>query len=195
MTADPDQTERGLARPVQQLSADQQIAMDEIVAGPRGECSGPFVPLLRSPELMTHLQRAGQYLRFGASLDGRHLELVVLMVARRWDQQFEWSFHCPLALRAGIALEDVLALARGERPTGLDEQGAAVWALVDELHRTTQVTDATYARAMAVLGEVAVVETVVTAGYYATLAMVMNTARTAAVREAPVPLLHLAERE
>lgn len=153
--------------------------MAEIVTGPRGECSGPFAALLRSPELMTHLQRAGQHLRYESVLEQRLIELIVLIVARRWDQQFEWAAHSPLATKAGIAVDDVEALARGDRPVGLDEAATTVWELIDELHRTGQVEDGTYSRAIAHLGDIGVIEAVVTAGYYGTLAMVMNTARTA----------------
>lgn len=185
MVADSDYVERDLAHLPEPLSAAQQVAIEEIVAGPRGECSGPFAVLLRTPELMTHLQRVGKHLRYESALDQRLVELVVLMVARRWDQEFEWAVHSPLAIRAGIVATDVEALARGDRPAGLDDAAAMVWELIDELHRTGQVCDATYSRAMAQLGEVKVIEAVVTAGYYGSLAMVMNTARTA---PSPAPI-------
>jgi 4-carboxymuconolactone decarboxylase len=188
MTVRPDRPQRALAHPPETLSAAQEAAVAELVAGPRGECSGPFVPLLRSPEVMNHLQRAGLQLRFESVLEQRLVEFIVLLVARRWDQQFEWAMHSPLAIRAGLAIEVVEAVARAERPAGLDEPAAAVWELIDELHRTGQVSDATYSQGMAQLGEVGVVEAVVTAGYYATLAMIMNTARTSAPGPGAVPL-------
>lgn len=166
--------------PEDRLSPAQRAALDEITAGPRGGAIGPFGPLLRSPELMTRLQRTGEYLRFSSPLDRRLFELVVLCVARWWDQQFEWSHHRPLAVDAGLDPAVADAIAEGRRPLGLDPAAAAVWDLVDELHRTRVVTDGTYARALAELGEAGVVEVVATAGYYTTLAMVLNTAGTPA---------------
>jgi len=80
-------------------------------------------------------------------------------------------------LDAGV----VDAIGEGRRPPAMDPAAAAVWDLLDELHRTRQVGDDTWARALAELGDAAVVEVVGTAGYYTTLAMVMNVART------PVP--------
>jgi 4-carboxymuconolactone decarboxylase len=62
----------------------------------------------------------------------------------------------------------------------MDAAAAAIWDLLDELYRSRRVSDETYARALAELGEVGVVEVVATAGYYSTLATVMNTARTPA---------------
>ena len=57
--------------------------------------------------------------------------------------------------------------------------------LVDELQRTRQVSDATYAAAVGALGEERVVEAVATAGYYTTLAMTMNAAGTPPPDDAP----------
>lgn len=167
--------------PEDQLTSEQRAALAAITAGPRGGAVGPFVPLLRSPELMTRLQRTGEYLRFESPLERRLFEMAVLFVARRWDQQFEWGHHHPLALAAGLDPAVADAIATGRRPTEMDQAAAAVWDLLDDLHRTKGVADETYRRALAELGEAGVLELVVTAGYYTTLAMVMNTART------PVP--------
>jgi 4-carboxymuconolactone decarboxylase len=48
----------------------------------------------------------------------------------------------------------------------------------EELQKNQSVTDATYARALAKLGEQGVVDALGITGYYTLLAMVMNTART-----------------
>lgn len=167
--------------PDEELTPEQRTAVAEISSGPRGGVIGPFAPLLRSPELMTRLQKVGEHLRFTSPLDRRLFEMTILFVSRWWDQDFEWSYHLPLALRAGLDPAVADAIGEGRRPDGMDPAAAAVWDLLDELHRTRQVGDATYARALAVLGDAGVVEVVGTAGYYTTLAMVMNVART------PVP--------
>jgi 4-carboxymuconolactone decarboxylase len=170
-----------------QLTPEQRVAAAEISAGPRGAVIGPFAPLLRSPELMTRLQRTGEYLRFSSPLERRLFEMTILVVARWWDQQFEWGFHHPIALQAGLDPAVADAIAEGRRPDGMDEAAAATWDLLDELHRTRGVSDETYARAVAQLGEPGVVDVVGTAGYYTTLAMVMNTARTPAPGGALLP--------
>lgn len=164
----------------EQMTAEQRAAAAEISSGPRGAVIGPFAPLLRSPELMTRLQKVGEYLRFESPLDRRLFEMTILWVARWWDQQFEWTYHHPLALEAGLDPAISEAIAEDRRPEGMDAAAAVVWDLLDELHRTRRVSDETYARALAEVGEVGVVEVVTTAGYYTTLATVMNTARTPA---------------
>ncbi|MEO3860531.1 carboxymuconolactone decarboxylase family protein [Acrocarpospora sp. B8E8] len=161
-----------------ELTAAQRAAVDRITAGPRGGISGPFVPLLRSPELMTRLQLVGEHIRFGGVLDDDLRELVILTVARHWDQGYEWAFHHPIAVAKGVPLEVIESVGQGKRPhTGRPEL-RLVWDLVDELQRTGGVGDEVYTAAAKALGEEQVVAAVATAGYYTTLAMVMNVART-----------------
>ena len=54
----------------------QKKAADALSAGPRGSVKGPFIPLLRSPELMERLQKVGEYLRFQSALEPRRRHLV-----------------------------------------------------------------------------------------------------------------------
>jgi 4-carboxymuconolactone decarboxylase len=58
---------------------------------------------------------------------------------------------------------------------------ATVYDYLGELHAKQAVSDATYARAVAAFGEAGVVDLTAVAGYYTTLAMILNVART------PVP--------
>ena len=162
------------------LSTAQQSAAEAISAGPRGALFGPFVPLLRSPELMTRLQEVGAYLRFESSVPAQLRELVILLIARDWNQDFEWGHHVPLARSAGLAEAVITAVSRRGDITG-DEQVQAVWRLTRELLDTREVTDATFEQVREIVGDAGVVDLVVTAGYYTTLAMTMNVART------PVP--------
>jgi 4-carboxymuconolactone decarboxylase len=136
---------------------------------------------------MTRLQKVGEYLRYSSPLDRRLFEMTILFVARWWDQQFEWTYHHPLALAAGLDPAIAAAIAADRRPEEMDSAAAAVWDLLDELHRTRAVSDETYGRALAEIGDVGVVEVVATAGYYTTLAVVMNTARTPAPEGSGLP--------
>ncbi len=166
--------------PDEQLTPEQAAAVAAVRAGPRGELAGNWVPLLRSPELMTRLQRLGEYLRFEKLLDDDLLELVILLVARHWDNDFEWWFHHPIALRVGLPEEVVDAVGRGRRAEQGRPEVHAVWTLVEELQRTRRVSDPVWQHAVQLLGEPKVVEVVGTCGYYTTLAMTMNAAQTPA---------------
>jgi 4-carboxymuconolactone decarboxylase len=172
-------------------SPEQQRAAQEIIDGPRGGLISPFVPLLRSPELMSHAQRMGEYLRYRSAVGLRVSELAILVTARHWDQQAEWAIHAPIAAREGIKSEVIAAIALGEQPTSMADDEAAAYALCVELLRTKQVSDVTWARAIEVFGEDGAVDLIGICGYYAFLAMVMNAARTPAPasKVEPLPLL------
>jgi 4-carboxymuconolactone decarboxylase len=158
-----------------------------LASGPRGKLAGPFVPLLRSPELMARVQKVGEFLRFESALPARIKELAILVVARHWDQPYEWSFHLPLALKAGVERGTAEAIAGRRRPEGLTAEEAAAHGLLAELLQTRQVGDEAYAAALDQFGEAGVVELIAFGGYYGLLAMVMNAARTPA-EAAEVPL-------
>jgi len=174
----PEPEERLPPPRTEEMTQEQRLAVDRISAGPRGALVGPFGPLLHSPELMTCVQQTGEFLRFQSTLDRRLFEMTVLLVARHWNQQFEWAFHEPLAREAGLADHVVDAIEKAERPRDMDDATAAVWDLVHDLHSTKEVTDGHYAAAVAAVGERGVIEVVAGVGYYTTLAMVMNMART-----------------
>jgi 4-carboxymuconolactone decarboxylase len=161
----------------------QRAAAEEIIAGPRGALISPFVPMLRSPELTTHAQRMGEYLRYRSALGLRLSELAILVTSAHWSQQVEWTIHVPIALKQGVALATVQAIARRETPTGLPEDERVVHAFCSQLLRAQRVDDATWAEAVALLGEQGVVDLTGVCGYYAFLAMMMNAARTPAPPE------------
>lgn len=152
--------------------------------GPRG----PWVPLLRSPEVMTRARAMGDYLRYNTSLEPRLSEFLILLTAREWSQQYEWYAHHDIALEAGISSEIVEAIAEGRRPDGMAEDHAVLYALFSELNHTKHVSDGTYARAIKIFGERGVMDTIGVIGYYTLLAMAMNTARTPTPDNAVVPL-------
>jgi 4-carboxymuconolactone decarboxylase len=163
------------------LSAAQRAAAAELAAGPRGGVVGPFIAALRSPELMTRLQRLGEYLRYRNALGPRLTELAVLITARAWSQPFEWAMHVGEAEKRGIASATIASIGRGRRPARMTAEEAIVYDYTHELHARQAVSDRTYARAVAAFGEAGVVDLTAVAGYYATLAMILNVART------PVP--------
>jgi 4-carboxymuconolactone decarboxylase len=164
--------------PADKLTDAQKRAVDEFRAARNADVSGPFVPMLRSPEVMSRARAMGDYLRFKSSLPPRLSEFVILLTARRWTQQYEWNAHAPLALQAGVSREVVAAIAEGRRPDGMTEEQEILYAISDELHRTQSVSDATYARGLAKFGEAGVIDALGITGYYTMLAMVLNTART-----------------
>jgi 4-carboxymuconolactone decarboxylase len=154
----------------------QRKAAAEMIAGPRKGVKGPFIPLLRSPELMDRLQKVGEYLRFQSSLEQRISELIMLIVSRDWTQHFEWFVHVPLGRKAGISEDTIAALAEGRRPSGMSEDEGLAYDFCVELLRNKGVSETTYRRAVMKFGENGVIDMIAVAGYFTTVSMVMNVA-------------------
>lgn len=165
--------------PPEKMTEAQKKAAAQIAAGPRGELRGPFISLLRSPELMTRVQQVGEYLRFQCPLDRRIMEFATLIAARFWSQSYEWQSHYQHAMKAGLKPAVADALAEGRRPPGMMEDEEIVYELLTESLHNKSVSDATYARAVAKFGEAGVVDLVTVSGYYLMLAMMLNLARIA----------------
>lgn len=172
----------------EQMSPAQQAAAQAVIDGPRGAVYGPFVPLLRSPELMECAQRMGEYLRYRSAIGTRLSELAILVTARQWDQQVEWAIHAPIAQDSGLPAAMIAAIAQRRRPQGMGAEEAAVHDFCVELHQSKRVSDATWARAQALFGDKGVVDLAGINGYYTLLAMVMNAAQTAAPLTPALPL-------
>jgi len=163
------------------LTPEQRAAGEELANGPRGAVFGPFVPLLRSPELMRRVQKTGEYLRYSSALPPRLSEFVILIVSRWWGQGFEWHVHSKIATEVGIAFDTINAISEGRRPSAMTAEEEIVYDFCTELHVNHAVSDASYARMLALFGERGVIDVTGLCGYYGLLAMVMNVART------PVP--------
>jgi 4-carboxymuconolactone decarboxylase len=155
----------------------QKAALADFVATRKVGFSGPWHVFIRSPELLTHAQRMGEYLRYRCTLSGRISEFVILLVARDWTQDYEFGTHRKHGLKAGLSEAIVAAIAEGRRPDGLDEELCTIWDFVTELQRSRRVSDTTYGRALERFGEKGVVDLAGIVGYYSLLALSMNVAR------------------
>jgi len=158
----------------------QRAAAQALIDGPRKGVYGPFLPLLRSPQLLDRVAKMGEYLRFESVLDARVRELAICAVARHTGNQFEWVMHSPLAVKAGVAQAAVDALFAGARPKVLQRDEEVALDFTREMLATHGVSDATYGEALAQFGEQGVVELSALAGYFAMVCWVMNVARTPA---------------
>jgi len=150
---------------------------------------GPFALMLRSPEVMLRAAAMGDYMRYKTSLPRALNEMIILLTARHWSQQFEWYIHQPMALQAGLDPDVVSAISRGRRPEQMSGDEAIVHDFTTELLRLQNVADDTYARARERFGEPGVIDIIGVAGYYSFLSMMMNTARTAVPADSKVPPL------
>lgn len=171
--------------PPDRLTAQHREAIDAFTQTRRMEIFGPFVPLLWSPEVMLRAAALGEYLRGRSVFPPVLSEFAILIAARHWTQQYEWSLHCPIAIAAGVEPAVADAIAEGRRPPQLSGEQEILYDLCTELLQQQGVSDAVYARALAAFGEKGIVEAIAITGYYSMLAMVLNTARTPPVPGGP----------
>ena len=162
--------------PADYTPAQQQAAAD-FLAARKTPVFGPFEPLMYSPEVMTLARSMGDYLRYKSMIGTTLSELVIMITAREWSQDFEWSFHKPIALKAGVPAPVIDAIQQGRRPEAMTDDEAIVYDVTTELHRNHRVSDATFARAERRFGKPAVVDMIGVAGYYTFLAMQLNAAQ------------------
>ena len=156
------------------MTPEQQRAVEEFKALRGVEPFGPFLDLLTSPELMTRVSALGEYLRYRSALLPRLSEFAILVTAAHWRQQFEWDIHAPIALKAGVPQRVIDAIWAHIPPTGLDTDQQALYELCIALHRERSVSQTLRQRTQAVLGEQATIDAIAICGYYALLAMVLN---------------------
>jgi 4-carboxymuconolactone decarboxylase len=135
--------------------------------------AGPYNPMLRSPVFGQRMFDLLAYLRWNSSVPLRLNEFTILIIGRQWRSQVEWFAHEPLALKAGLSPHVIAELKSNKRPSDMAADEAVVYDFVTELTIKHAVSDETFARAKALLGEQQVVDLTAVAGTYITVAMLL----------------------
>ena len=161
------------------LNARQRELMASIRSGPRGKIPirGPFGVYLHAPEFGELTQRLGAFVRYKTSLPPRLSEFAILVVARLWRAQYEWHAHAIIAEQVGVAPRTIGDIKAGRAPSRAPKDERAVHDFIKELHKVRRVSDRTYARVHAVLGDSGMVEFIGIIGYYTLVAMTLNVFR------------------
>jgi len=144
--------------PADKLTEAQKKAAEVFAEGRGYAIRGPFVPLIRSPEVMLRAKAMSDYLRFKSVLAPRINEMMIIITAREWTQNYVWNSHQPAALKAGLRPDIADAIADGRRPTGMAEDEEIAYDMATEILRLKRVSDTTYARAVAKFGEQGVID-------------------------------------
>src|SRR5262245_8369309 len=136
MTAGPAEAQDRMPPiPADKLTDAQKKAIEEFKAARSAEVSGPFIPLLRSPEVMTRARAMGDYLRHVSALPPRQSELVIRMTSRQWTQNDECNAHEAIARQQGLNPDIINAISEGRRPEKMAEDEEILYMFCDELAR------------------------------------------------------------
>ncbi|HLN08775.1 MAG TPA: carboxymuconolactone decarboxylase family protein [Xanthobacteraceae bacterium] len=169
------------------LSPEQRKVYEAILSGPRGRVVGPLRVWLQSAELADRAQALGAFCRFGTGLPARLSELAILVTGAHWQAGFEWHAHAPIGLSAGLDAAAIEAIRVGKTPSFTKSDEAAVYGFAKELLDTRRVSDASYRRAVAELGQKSVIELVGILGYYGLISMTINAFEVPLPEGAPQP--------
>jgi 4-carboxymuconolactone decarboxylase len=157
----------------EQIAEDQKHVWDDIVAS-RGSVRGPFRAMLHSPELAARVAHLGTYIRFQSQLDPHVRELATLATAYTLDCEYEASAHEGAMREAGFP-EATLTALREKRFQDLPTEERWIGAFVQQALAKHRVDATTLAEAERRVGTQGVVELAGTIGYYALLAVTLNT--------------------
>ena len=155
----------------------QRTLLQAIRSGPRGASimpQGPFAVWLHAPEYGQLAQALGGFCRYQSSVPPRLSEFAILCTARLWRAQFEWYAHVNVAAKEGVKATTIADLRAGRVPKTAAKDERAIYDFIQEMYKAKRVSDRTYRRVLAVLGEKGVVELVGILGYYSSVSMTLN---------------------
>jgi len=156
------------------LAPEVQPLADDILKISSAALGGPYNALLRSPEMARRCFDHLDYLRFKTSVSKRLNEFAILIQARIANAQYEWWAHAPIAQRAGLSIEVIEQLRQCNKPQGMQTDEALVYDYCVQLTLNHRVSDALWERAIAEMGEQAVVDLTVVSGTYVMVSMLLN---------------------
>ena len=179
---------------LEQLNDQQRPLADEILKVVSIGISGPFNLMLRGPVMGQRMFAMLDYLRFNTSVPLKLNEFAILVQARLWTSQLEWTAHYQVALKAGLSQAVADDLKVGRRPASMQPDEAAVYDLCMDLAKDHVVSDATFKKARELFSDQQIVDLITVSGVYITLAMLSNTAEDATPGGKTPPLQPLPAR-
>src|SRR5262245_56029963 len=101
------------------LDAEGQEIFDRIRRDRNSPTVGlQFRALLNSPKAAGHLTSLGAQLRFQSAIPENLKEFAIILVAREWSSDIEWTAHAALASKAGVSAATIEAVRTGKTPAG-----------------------------------------------------------------------------
>jgi 4-carboxymuconolactone decarboxylase len=167
----------------EELDDAQRAYYDAIVSSPRrreevmddqGRLLGPFNARLLDPAVGAAIQAHGAALRFHSTLTDREREFVILTVARAERSDHEWHIHSDVALRLGVTEGELGCIGSSDPHWTADPGEVACLELARELLDTADLSDETFARGVAALGQAKVFDVVSLVGHYRDTALALR---------------------
>jgi len=130
------------------LKAEDQAIYDKVAGANRTTpMLGPGGVSLHMPKVAQAMDILNQYLRYDSVIGRRYIEVAILVSAREFDQQYEWTFHEEAALKEGAPQATVDAIKHNLPVAALDAKDAVIIRYGREILREHRLTAATWAEA------------------------------------------------
>jgi 4-carboxymuconolactone decarboxylase len=132
------------------MNAEGQAIYDKVAGANRTTpMLGPGGVSLHMPKVAQAMDILNQYLRYDSVIGRRYIEVAILVAAREFDQQYEWTFHEKTALDEGAPQRTVDAIKHNGTLAGLDAKDALIIRYGREILRDHHLSAATWAEAEA----------------------------------------------
>lgn len=155
-----------------ELDAGGQEIYDRI-GGDRGrsEVGLQYQAMLHNPKATGYLASLVAQSKTENAVPEHLKELAIILVAREWNSDIEWTGHAPLAIHAGISAASVEAIRTRKAPAGLTEEEQIIARFVHQLLRQKEVSDDAFTAAQELLGTRGVVDLTFTCISFTALSM------------------------
>ncbi|MDD5007246.1 MAG: hypothetical protein PHU49_03550 [Syntrophorhabdaceae bacterium] len=120
---------------------------------------------MHHPELARHIERPGYYLKFAATLPRDVYQFVVLSIAARFNNEFEWADHVGPARQSGLP-EDIIEAIRTKHTGAITGGYAAVAEAMEYVLSYRSIPDKLQRELAGMYGMAGVIEIVVLCGFY-----------------------------
>jgi 4-carboxymuconolactone decarboxylase len=159
---------------LEDTSGAQRVLAERMLKETRAGLGGPWNVMLRSPGMAEGMISLYNHFRWKTALPQRLVELGILITAREWSVPYEWFIHYPLAVSQGVSPAVLADLRVGKRPAGMKADEQILYHYAIELLRNHVVSDATFQKAKAQLGEEQVVDLTALVGSYIAIGALLN---------------------
>ncbi len=163
--------------PVEDPSPEQAELLEPYRTFSGGQPFNIFRTLAHHPKLFKRSMVLATGLLVKGRLPPRVREVAILRVAWRTGSAYEWGQHHRIGLDSGLEEAEIAALATEAADSTWSGADRLAITVTDELCADDDLTDATWAAALAEWGEQDLIEMILLVGNYRMLAGFLNAAR------------------
>ncbi len=157
------------------MNTDGQAIYDKVAgANLTTAMQGPGGVSLHMPKVAQAMDILNQYLRYDSVIGRRYIEVAILVTAREFDQQYEWTFHEKTALKEGAPQLTVDAIKHNGPLASLDAKDALIIRYGREVMRDHHLSATTWAEAETRFTRQGALEIAAIMGDYALAAMLLH---------------------